>query len=232
MHAESDPRKTQEIFSLLAEHTGTKSSGAASIFSGWDGGIFAVFGSSFLLCLIFAIVAALDRSSVRVLWILFLIFLSLGILSYLVLLTHSVFIWLKLMGRPVASFLVAHTKPITRDYNLVAKLRGFPGTELKFVSARLHLEADHLRGRLGILIGALDKVGIIPLVAGGVGSFWKFRQDNPQFKPSYLEICLSGLGLFYFMGMVITITSHRIDELAQITESAISDASTETEASK
>jgi hypothetical protein len=56
---------------------------------------------------------------------------------------------------------------------------------LEYAAERLVLEAEQLRSRLGMLIGVVDKVGIIPMTVGTVISSYKFVAEA-NVRPSYI----------------------------------------------
>jgi hypothetical protein len=76
-----------------------------------------------------------------------------------------------------------------------------------------------MRGRIGVIAGAIDKVGIIPLAAGWLFSWSKFLQDA-HVQSTSVDTYVAGLGVLYFLSIVMIATSYRLDDLAQVTEFA------------
>jgi hypothetical protein len=212
----------EDILELFIDYSSEKARSGLDVLSGWNGFFLVGCGIGFIVCIALTVAGMLLKQHSRVLQDFISFFLWLGIMSYAALVYQLANIAVRLFTQPVASFLRMRIHPVKRDYELLSRLRDFPTTDLRFVRARLQNEAEQLRGRIGILVGAIDKIGIVPLVAGGIVSGWKFAHDaNP--KPGYLEICVAGLGLFYLLGVNLTLASHRIDQFAQLLELAIPD---------
>jgi hypothetical protein len=111
---------------------------------------------------------------------------------------------------------------IQLDYQRLGQLRAFTNEELRYVAERLQLEAEHMRSRLGLLLGTIDKVGIIPLVVGSAYGVWKLVHEASLSLTGVMAV-LAGLTFFYLIGMVVFIKGHRLDELAQLTNFASSE---------
>lgn len=107
------------------------------------------------------------------------------------------------------------------DYARLSLTGGISSEELKFLAKRLQLNAEHLRSRVGLLVGTIDKVGVVPLAAGSLYTLWKLRQET-HIEASYLITGLATLTLLYLAAMVLTLRSHRIDQCAQMLELAAS----------
>jgi hypothetical protein len=107
------------------------------------------------------------------------------------------------------------------DHLLISRLRSFPSQDLEYLSERLQLEAEQLRSRVGLAVGALDKVGIIPLLAGSAYTLWKFHLEA-NFRHIYINIGLAFLTSFYGMGLWLFPKSYRADQHAQLLKSAAS----------
>jgi hypothetical protein len=107
------------------------------------------------------------------------------------------------------------------DYLRISQLRTFPVKELEYLSQRLQLEAEQLRSQFGLFVGAIDKVGIIPLVVGSAYTFWKWKHDA-GLGSNFITVGLAGLISSYLFGMFLTVKSHRVDVCAQLLKLATS----------
>lgn len=111
---------------------------------------------------------------------------------------------------------------IQLDSQRLQQLHAFTNEELRYVAERLQLEAEHMRSRLGLLLGTIDKVGIIPLIVGSAYGVWKLVHEASLSLTGVMAV-LAGLTLFYLVGMVVFIKGHRLDELAQVANFAASE---------
>lgn len=92
---------------------------------------------------------------------------------------------------------------------------------LKYAEQRLSLVVSQLTHRLALLVGAIDKVGVIPL---GVTAYLSL--NSPRFKenlvdPSSLVWITMALAVFYAVVMILHLKAQRIQRFAQIISMAI-----------
>jgi len=135
-------------------------------------------------------------------------------------------IWslLPVVFRPAREFLGGQHRRINKDREMLRKLRGFSVPALRYLQAHLRMEAEQLRSRISILVGALDKLGVIPLSVGWLYTAVKYYQEAASnIKGNiglYLEISAIGLGVLYVLSIRGFILSHQIDKFAQALEIA------------
>jgi hypothetical protein len=98
--------------------------------------------------------------------------------------------------RPIRSILSAQSNRAKSDYELLLLLRQYPAPLMKYVAARLNMAIEHVRGRISIMAGSIDKVGIIPLVIGWMFSGEKFIHAA-NVERTYILIATTAFGLFY-----------------------------------
>lgn len=123
--------------------------------------------------------------------------LGIGELGYLVMSALIAWSTLKEISKPLST---VRGSAIQLDYLRLSQLRTFPIKDLEYLGERLQLEAEQLRSRLGLMVGAIDKVGIIPLVVGSMYTAWKLVHEA-GLQGSFITIGLALLTLFYLMGM-------------------------------
>ncbi len=216
-------RESQEIEDVFRALNTTRGSGTwnpLKLFSRFD--LFLMGGSLslFVLSMVLGFVEKYKLSVSRAWTYVGLISLLLALLGAVTLTLRTTFGALKIFIKPLNWFLQIRQIQVSRDYELMKGLRGFSPSALRFVRGRLTLEAEHLRGRIAMLVGAIDKLGILPLLAGGLVSAVDFMAKT-KVKMSWLEIALGGYGIIYLIGMQLVSVSHRIDELSQLVECAI-----------
>jgi hypothetical protein len=210
-----EPAKMEELLKLMIEEWGAKSETKYSRTT--DGRILIASMTCLVLSIGFAFLSKYSRiPRVHVATACYIL-LGLGQLGCIVLTIRNVIAAVKLFPQP---FLSARGSDIKRDYALLERLREYPAPVLEYAAERLVLEADQLRSRLGMLIGVVDKVGIIPMTVGTVVSSYKFVAEA-NVRPSYIAIAAATVGVAYLFGMLLTGTSHRVDQLAQLTKLAL-----------
>ena len=211
----------------LAEHSSVQY-GIKHAFSFGRSGYFLLgSGGFFVIALILTVLTKFLVGSSTVFQILILSSLLLAILSSTVFQVWTILRSLNSVLQPVASFLRSGKMRMGKDYQFSKELSKSPEPLIKYLGARLHMEAEHLRGRIGLLAGAIDKVGIIPLAGSLAFSLARFMKDADLRVTIYWEMGIAALGLLYILSIIMVAASHRIDELAQLTEFATEEAARE-----
>jgi hypothetical protein len=78
--------------------------------------------------------------------------------------------------------------------------------------------AARLRARTALLIGALDKVGLIPVLIGAYFPLRSLFREQPP-SPSELDWIIgmvAGLGVLYFMAFGLLLWVQRLDEACMV----------------
>ncbi len=205
------------LIELLAEHSAVRYGMALTSLPRRDKYLLLGSGASFGLALILTVTASIRGTTSAGREIAVLGSLALAIIGAA---AQALPLVRSLSGvlQPATSFLRDNAFRIANDYKVTQQLRGARESAVRYLGARLHLEADHIRGRVGIVIGAVDKVGLIPLIIGWLFSGTKFLQGT---KSIYLNMTLAALGILYVLSVMMIGVSYRIDELAQLVESAL-----------
>lgn len=129
----------------------------------------------------------------------------------------------KFFLHPVQSLLTAQVKHAQSDHELLRRLREYPIPILEYVGRRLNMEVQHLRGRITMTTGAIDKVGVIPLLVGLISSGgWTSSTQNAT--KADIVTATAGFGLVYMLSVITMLASNRIEELVQLIEFALQDS--------
>ena len=209
----------EDLLESLRRHAAIIYTGPHKLFSAWDRLLLIGSAGSYLTSFSLVLIGKDHLQRSRALGMSFLILYCLAtLLAIAVPLRQLILSW-KDLSQPVSSLLKHRSAVILHDRKLLQQLRQMPRSELSFLSDRLQLEADHLRSRVGLLVGGIDKVGTVPLVIGAIVSGWKFLHEK-QLAPGLLEIAVAGVAFLYLVGVIFTLTSHRLDELAHLIRAA------------
>lgn len=91
---------------------------------------------------------------------------------------------------------------------------------LCFAKANFVLMAKQLRERIGILVGALEKVGLIPLATSGYFAFLKTQKDGLQ-PFGDIDWVFAAFAFLYIVAVRMTGTAQWMEKMAEIYEQAI-----------
>jgi hypothetical protein len=106
-------------------------------------------------------------------------------------------------------------KAFNGDMDLIHKLAAdFEAHHLSYAKAMYTQMAKHLRERIGLIVGALDKVGVIPLAITGYLSYAKAISDGINFG-SYEWLAISFVGLYLF-AIRLSSTAQWMEHVAEI----------------
>jgi hypothetical protein len=192
------------IFSLLVNHITSKSQ---------NRGRFSILERLMMLSLFF-LIAGIFLTVLKGPTVYGEISVSIGFLLASVL---PVFIspgFVKMLLQPVRSALLPEVERAQLDSALVFELRLYEISSLKYVDERLRMAVDHFRSRIGTIAGAVDKVGLIPLLVGWFFAGEKFFQGATKSK--YMIIGAGALVFFYVLSIIAVLASNRVEQLAQI----------------
>lgn len=118
-----------------------------------------------------------------------------------------------------SSFLRQEKEYIRKDFALSQKISQVSPTALRFAAMQVRSQSEHLRVRIALITGALDKIGIIPLVASTGLTVWKLNAELHAAKslPTFvLYVVVGAIALVYLAGVTNTIVSHRLEQLADL----------------
>lgn len=91
---------------------------------------------------------------------------------------------------------------------------------LSYARSNYVLMAKQLRERIAILVGAIEKVGVLPLAITGYFSFVKLRKEA-LIGIGGIEWILVGILIFYLFAVRMTATAQWMERIAEIYEHAI-----------
>jgi hypothetical protein len=216
----------QWLFSKLSEHTTIRHRLIPS-YSGFERGLVWTGITAFCLAVVVAIFThflGFRSATVN------LIGLSLVLLAELAgvgLVITAALEPIKSMLHPTKSLLIDRARWTQRDFDFARQLSAVPTDSLEFAITRLRSEAEHIRARVGLLVGALDKIGMVPLGASTILTLWTIQRESsqhglPLLIPSYVLYSIAG-GLFFLCvaGVGMFRASHRIEEITQIVQLAL-----------
>ena len=111
----------------------------------------------------------------------------------------------------------------TGELALIARLnQTYEPRALTYALDRLTLVATQLRARIALLIGALDKVGLIPVVIGAYFPLRALFREQPP-TPSELNWIIAtaaGLGILYLLAFSLLAWLQRLDEACVVLKHA------------
>ncbi len=91
---------------------------------------------------------------------------------------------------------------------------------LNFARANFVLMAKQLRERIGILVGALEKVGLIPLATTAYFAFIKFQREGVE-PFSGIDWVFAAFAFLYILAVRMTGTAQWMEKISEIYEQAI-----------
>jgi hypothetical protein len=215
MSSNAEPNQIDSIINVLALYSSPRSNRGLQFFSGIDGWILMANSSCVALSLLSAFLSRFSGNMRSKVVLLSYIFLAASELGFVVQALRSSFSAIKLVGRPVHSVLKTLGPPLNHDYELLLRLRSYDKPSLEFMSRRLTMEADQFRSRIGIFVGAIEKVGIVPLAVGAFITGWKFKEDTHP-PLSYIVVGVAGMLLLYLLGVILTMSSSKLEKLADL----------------
>lgn len=126
----------------------------------------------------------------------------------------------KFFKAPTRHFLEPITKSSVRDYELAEYFSRFTESQLYYVKERLLLESKHIHSRVSLLVGALDKVGIIPvLVTWILASFKYIASGSIVFEQ--IDWLVYGLLGLYLISLPILFFIHQLERYLLLVNTAI-----------
>lgn len=131
-----------------------------------------------------------------------------------------VFPMLKMLRHSEQSLSTPATERFNNDIDRISSLaRDFEKHHLEYARDRLSLIADQLRNRISFLVGAIEKVGILPLAVTGYLSAEKVLAD-PKLASSGIEWAFGALIALYLMAIHLLVVSQQLDRLVLIVRHA------------
>jgi hypothetical protein len=86
--------------------------------------------------------------------------------------------------------------------------KSFRETDIQFAQQRLTLLGDHLRHRISLMVGSIEKVGLIPLGIAAFLTLQKLQAEKLNLDFAALEWGGIALAVFYFAAALLHQTAH------------------------
>lgn len=219
----------KNIIEILVEGSTTPSP-----FSFWENKLQERLFKSSLGSLAVGGVAALCTHIIQTIWLpwvalAFLVTAQLGGLLYQLSVALPTVKMLKHSEKTLASPVV---ESFNADIERITELaRDFDQHHLNYARDRFALISEQLRQRLALMIGAIDKVGVLPSAVAGFFTF-KEALNKAQFSSSGLEAIFWVLIFFYVLAAHLTFVSQRLEQATLILKHAASKKELDDKASK
>jgi hypothetical protein len=132
----------------------------------------------------------------------------------------------KFIKEPTRHFLQPLTAVAAQDYQLAKGMVRFDRNQLEYVLARLKLEIAQMKSRVGMLVGAVETVGLVPVaVTSAFSAFGYFADGKIMFQEiDWIVYALMGL---YVVVVPVLFFTHKLDRFALVVETAIKFKDTE-----
>lgn len=149
-----------------------------------------------------------------------LILILLAQISGLLYQASFIFEVFKVFKAPARHFLEPITESSVRDFELADSFSRFTESQLYYVKERLSLESKHMRSRVSLLVGALNKVGIIPVLITWILASYKYMADG---SISFEQIDWLAYGLLglYLATLLILFFVHKLERYLLLVNTAI-----------
>jgi hypothetical protein len=123
------------------------------------------------------------------------------------------------MRNPEKEIALPLTKSFSSTMELIHNLATFEIEHLRYAKDVFTREARHLRERIGLMVGALDKIGAIPLAVTSYLSYVKMSQADPSFGA--LEVVGLCFIAFYVFAIRMVGTAQWMEKVAILFEHAL-----------
>ena len=126
----------------------------------------------------------------------------------------------KFIREPTRHFLQPLTTLAAQDYQLAKGMVRFERSQLEYVLARLKLEISQMKSRVGLLVGAVETVGLVPVaVTSAFSAYGYFADGKIKFQEiDWIVYALMGL---YVVVVPVLFFTHKLDRYALVVETAI-----------
>jgi hypothetical protein len=131
---------------------------------------------------------------------------------------------IRMIFSPERSMFAPVVTAFGEETSLVVRLADtYEHEHLEYAQDRITLLVTQLRSRIALLIGALDKVGVLPLAVGAYFSLRALLKEQP-FTPSELPWMVGlaiGLGVLYVAGMALQGWTQWLEEVCLVLKYAV-----------
>lgn len=117
-------------------------------------------------------------------------------------------------------FLASMSTKVSERYRLAQRIGdGFDAKQIRFAKDYLQSVCVNIRGRLGLIIGALEKVGVVPLAASAVVAFVKTYTAGPFAAAWYFGVGF--LAFIYLLSMKLLGFAHTVERFVVVLNHAV-----------
>jgi hypothetical protein len=126
----------------------------------------------------------------------------------------------KIFKKPTRHFLRPIAKSSAVDFELAESFHKFTEQQLHYAKERISLERSHMKARVGMLVGALEKVGIIPVLVTWILASYKYIANGTITfdKIDWLVYLLLGL---YVVMLPILSFAHKLERYLLLVNTAL-----------
>ncbi|WP_417534350.1 hypothetical protein [Marinobacterium stanieri] len=116
----------------------------------------------------------------------------------------------KIFKAPARHFLEPVTESSAKDYKLAESFSRFSETQLFYAKERLSLESSHMKARVGMIVGAVEKLGIVPVLIAWLFASYKYFADG---KVTFEQVdwLVYGLLALYLTMLPILFFVHKLE---------------------
>lgn len=137
---------------------------------------------------------------------------------------------IRILSNPTQSISGPAADRFDKDVETITQLAAtFDQHHLDYARDLLSQLVVQLRVRIGFMIGAIDKVGILPSAIAGY-IYVKEILKSPDFSSSGIEWAFLGLSGFYILAVALLIVSQRIEHASLIAAHAATKKASDTKA--
>lgn len=126
----------------------------------------------------------------------------------------------KIFKTPTRHFLEPITESAVRDFNLAESFSRFSESQLYYAKERLSLESAHMKSRVNLLVGALDKVGIVPVLVAWLMASYKYIA-NGTIAFEQIDWLVYGLLGLYLVMLPILFFAHKLERYLLLVNTAL-----------
>ena len=213
-------RKLETIFQDIWEHDGSTKEKARPYQNNFQKYTFWAMISFFILAILFAVstkfIGPLPWQK-----LIALVFVALSQISALLYQLSIIFQGFKVLKEPARHFLEPVTKSSAQDFELATSLSRFEESQLEYAKNRLLLECEQMKSRVSILVGAIEKVGILPVAVTWVLAAYKYF-DKGALVFSEVDWLVYGLMGIYIIAVPILFFIHKLQRYILVVETSLS----------
>ena len=149
-----------------------------------------------------------------------LVLVALSQISALIYQLSFIFEAFKVLKEPTRHYLEPVTKSSAKDYDLALSLLRFDKAQLEYAKNRLLLECAQMKSRVNLLVGAIDKVGILPVAVTWFLAAYKYF-DKGALDFGEVDWLVYGLMGIYILAVPILFFIHKLQRYILVIETTL-----------